>query len=433
MENNDLSFITPVGLAFTIFLGILALLLPRRFAIVPIIMAACYLTLGQQILVAGLHFTIFRILILVGLTRLAIRKEIRWIKLNTIDKTLVLWVISSIVVYTLLWQTAGAFINRLGLAYDAIGIYFLSRFFIRDIREFFNLIKILAILVVPLAIVMLIESKTGRNMFYVFGGVSEFSEIRGDLVRSQGPFRHPILAGTFGATSMPLFVALWWQSRAGRILFFLGVISATIITITSASSGPAVAYVFAIIGLTMWFFRKNMRAVRWAFLLSLITLHLIMKAPVWFLIARLSGVIGGSGWHRAELIDQAVKHFDEWWLMGTKVTAHWMPYALDIDLARADITNQFIAQGVNGGLLTMVLFILLLVRSFQGVGKALSMEGHSAGIRIGLWTLGTSLLAHVVSFFSVSYFDQMNIFWYLLLAAISISINPQPAKTAVKS
>lgn len=433
MENKELSFITPIGLAFTIFLGILTLLLPRRFAIVPILMAACYLTLGQQILVAGLHFTIIRILILVGFVRLVIRKEIHLIKFNTIDKTLVLWVVSSIIMYTLLWQTTGAFINRLGLAYNAIGIYFLSRFFIHDIREFFNIIKVLAILVVPLAIVMLIESKTGRNIFYAFGGIPEFSEIRGGLVRCQGPFRHPILAGTFGATAMPLFVALWWQDWRGKILFFLGVISATIITITSTSSGPAAAYIFAIIGLTMWFFRDNMRAVRWALLLSLIALHIVMKAPVWFLIARLGGVIGGGGWHRAELIDQAVKHFDEWWLMGTKVTAHWMPYALDIDLTRADITNQFIAQGVNGGLLTMVLFILLLVRSFQGVGKAISMEGQPIGIRIGLWTIGTSLLAHVVSFFSVSYFDQMNIFWYLLLATISISSNPQLAKTAVKS
>lgn len=36
-----------------------------------------------------------------------------------------------------------------------------------------------------------------------------------------------------------------------------------------------------------------------------------------------------------------------------------------------------------------------------------------------IWSLGVSLFIHAVSFLSVSYFDQMIVFWYLLLAMIS--------------
>ena len=39
--------------------------------------------------------------------------------------------------------------------------------------------------------------------------------------------------------------------------------------------------------------------------------------------------------------------------------------------------------------------------------------------------MGTAVFAHIVSFFSVTYFDQIRIFWYLLLAGIAtVSIFP---------
>jgi len=40
-------------------------------------------------------------------------------------------------------------------------------------------------------------------------------------------------------------------------------------------------------------------------------------------------------------------------------------------------------------------------------------------IRIILWALGATLVAHIASFFSVRYFDQIIVFWYLLLVMIS--------------
>jgi len=34
-----------------------------------------------------------------------------------------------------------------------------------------------------------------------------------------------------------------------------------------------------------------------------------MKVPIWFLMNRIGAIIGGTGWHRAELIDQFVRRF----------------------------------------------------------------------------------------------------------------------------
>jgi len=293
-----------------------------------------------------------------------LRGEFRSIKLNRIDKALLWWTLSSIVTYFLLWQTYDAFKDKLGLAYNAIGFYFLFRFLVRDLDEVVQVLKITAILVVPLAGSMLMEKATGRNSFALFGGVDPVTAVREGVLRCQGPFGHPILAGTFGAVLLPFFIALWL--RGHKTLALLGIASSTVITITSGSSGPIMAYLAGILGLGLWSLRKKMRAIRWGLLLTLLALHLVMKVPVWFLIARV-GVFGGStGFHRALLIDRAVANIGGWWLVGTKSTASWA----DKDQGLFDVTNQYLLEGADGGLLTMFLFIMIIARCFQGVGRS---------------------------------------------------------------
>jgi hypothetical protein len=219
---------------------------------------------------------------------------------------------------------------------------------------------------------------------------------------------------------MPLFVGLWFHSLRDRLLAASAILSATFIVITSSSSGPLLAYLMGMVGLTCWAFRSNMRAIRWGIVVLLLSLHAYMKAPVWFLIARVSNLVGGGGWHRSELIDTAIRHFNEWWLMGTTYTAHWMPYALAINPNTADITNQFISEGLSGGILSMCLFIWMIVQCFKMNGMAAHNDTQfSLPERFMIWSLGCALLGHVASFLSVTYFDQIIIFWYLVIAMIA--------------
>ena len=364
MFEGDISTITPLGLVFTLVMGVLMVVLPRRYAPIPMIMAGCYITLGQMVYVAGLHFSVMRIMILVGWVRVITRREFKELKFNRIDKALLVWAIASFIMYNIQWQTYDAFINRLGFLYNALGLYFLFRCLIRNLDEVIHAIKLLAFIILPFALLMLYEKITGHNLFSVFGGVPEFTVVRDGKLRCQGPFRHPILAGTFGATLMPCFAGLW-TIKGARLFAIIGLISATIITITAASGGPVSAYAAGMLALALWPMRNSMRIIRWGVLFVLIFLHLIMKAPVWYLIARLSDIVGGTGWHRAELIDQAIKNIDEWWLVGSHYTAHWMPYVMPDNPDMADITSHYIMEGLNGGILAMSLFIWLLICSFS--------------------------------------------------------------------
>lgn len=410
-------------------MGTLLILLPRRLAIIPIAATTCYMTFGEQIVAAGLHFTMLRVLVLMACARLVLRQDTRSFRWQRIDTLVLMWTVSSIATYTLLWQTSEALINRLGLAYDAVGFYFIFRVLIRDIEDVRRCCRIFAVMLLPLAVAMLCEKVTGRNPFYVFGGVPEFTEIREGVLRCQGPFGHPILAGTFGAVWLPLFVGLWWQGKGNRVVALLGIVSSTAITLLSGSSGPVAAFLAGIVGLCLWRMRNYMRVVRWGIVLSLVVLQIVMKAPVWFIFGHLNILSGSTGWHRANLIDRTIAHFFDWWLVGTKDTVSWGVWA-------GDITNQFISQAVRGGLITLVLFVYIVVVAFSGLGRAIRVSRREARrTQLLLWALGCTLFAHIAGFFNVSYFDQNVVSWYLLLAMIATTVSlycyeKRPSRTA---
>lgn len=418
------SSITPFGLIVLFSVGILILTLKREQAFIPLILFACYYPVSGAVVIAGLNFFAPRLLLLFAWARVLLRREISTVNFNNIDKSLVWYVALSVVMNFLLERSGSALANRLGQAYDLIGFYFFFRAIILNFEDIERIFRFLGLIILPLTCLMLYEEFTGRNLFSLLGGVPEFSAVRGDQLRAQGPFRHPVLAGTFGATVMPFFVGVWLSNTSARIFAISGFVCATAIMILTSSSGPALAYCFGIIALFFWRFRERMRAVRWALFFSLIGLHLIMKAPIWFLIGRISNLIGGTGWHRSELIDQAIKHFDEWCFVGTTYTAHW---ARDTGLITlpdfpnmVDITNQYIVIAVNGGILPLAAFIAAIAFAFREVGKAWrSLPDELNPSRLVVWSLGASLFSHVVSFTSISYFDQLNVFWFLLLAMIS--------------
>ena len=87
-----------------------------------------------------------------------------------------------------------------------------------------------------------------------------------------------------------------------------------------------------------------------------------------------------------------------------------------------DITNQYIMEGVNGGVLKLLLFVIIIFICFGGIGRRLRAEGAESPTTFFVWALGATLFAHCLSFISVTYFDQIIIIWYWLLAAVALVI-----------
>jgi len=420
MDQSDVSNITPLALIALLITAYLIWSLPRRYAVCPMLAMVCLMPLGQDIVIFGLHFYLFRVLIFVGALRVLLKQEFRELTLTRTDKIFIWWIAVSIVFGTLAKPSMQLFINRLGDAYNAAGCYFLLRCLLVDFDDLLISIRTLAWLSIPVAALMVTEKLTGHNLFSVFGGVPEITAVRDGHLRCQGAFRHPILAGTFGATQIPLFIALWFYRPQFRRLALVATASAMAIVGTASSSGALMALMASFGGMMLWKWRGRMRLVRWGALAMLAILAMVMNAPVWYLFDRLSSITGGTGWFRSFLIDQTIAHFNEWWLFGTTYTAHWAPSGevLPSDPNMMDITNHYIVQGVSGGLLKLILFLAIIVASFKTVGRWIKEHDDTEGA-ILVWAAGVSLFSHCLSFVSTTYFDQIVVVWYWVLAIIA--------------
>jgi len=410
------TLLSTIGIVFLIVGVLLICVVPRKHLILPLLFTIFCTPLDQQLVVGGLHLTIFRILILFAWLRVLAGHWTKDYSPSPIDRAMILWAIASTFTFICLWGEWGAVVNRLGFLYNAFGVYFLFRILVRDLDDADRAVRVFAIICGVLAALMLNERVTGHNVFSIFGGVPELSAIREGNLRAQGPFAHPILAGTFGAILLPLFLGLWWRHKY-RKTAVLGIISAVVMVVVSASSTPIMATLAGVGALFFWPFRKWMRAFRWGVLAMLVALHLVMKAPVWALIGRID-VMGGSSYHRYELINQFILHFSEWWLTGTRYTSSWGFYM-------HDLSNQFVTEGVEGGLITFCLFLWIIVCCFQALGRARKSRFSDLSSRKGVWALGATLTACLAAFIGTSFFDQTIVAWYALLAMIAGSALPR--------
>jgi hypothetical protein len=420
----------PAVLIVILIAGILTCVLPRRKAVVPFLLAAILTPMDQVLVIGSLHFFMLRVLVLFGIIR--ILKDTLWSKralfsggMNKIDVAVILLTVFTALNGILLFQASGAVINQLGNLYTVFGVYFLLRFLIRDEEDIVRTIQTMAGIAAIVAAVMTYEVATGHNPYAMLGGarVADYASLamRDDRFRARGPFGHSILAGTFGAVLLPLFVALWWKARKHRMIAVMGIISATVITVACNSSTPVLGYAAGVLALCLWPLRQWMRAMRWAILLTLVCLQLVLKNPVWHLITRIDIIGGSSSWHRFMLVDQCIRHFGDWWLLGVKDTSGW-------GWEMWDTANQYVSVCANSGLLPFILLLGILIYGFKYLGRARRAAGKDRKRALFIWGLGSALFANVVAFFGISYFDQTMVAWYGLLAMIPAAMVVRPKK-----
>ncbi|HOW72108.1 MAG TPA: hypothetical protein PKY77_16035 [Phycisphaerae bacterium] len=373
---------------------------------------ACFVAPAQRIVVVGLDLNFLRLMVLAGWTRLVLRGEIgafRWCRL---DVLLVTWAASSTIAYTVLTGSVEAFINRMGMSYDAVGMYVLFRCLIRDWDDATTAVYGFMLVSVPILLCFAIEHASGYNVFAFLGGVPAITVIREGRLRCQGAFAHPILAGCFCASMTPLFVAQWWRARRMSLALGASVFSSLAIIVLCASGTPVTAVGFGLVGAAMFWLRFHMKWICAIAVGVTVGLHMVMKAPVWHLVSRLDVVSGNTSWHRYQVIDQAIKHFDEWWLVGSASISHWGVHA-------GDITNQYVLEGVTGGAVTLVLFLSIIFAAFGMVGRMWRVFQRDPYRLAFSWALGVSLFIHCTSYLAVTYFGQMIMVWYLHLAMIA--------------
>ncbi len=404
-----------------LILAVFTATLPRRWAAVAIAAGALFLTQGHTLQVFGYAFHVPRILAYIAFARVLIRKELLIHSLNRLDIAFLL-----VYAYTttiLVFRPDEPIPLRFAKMADMMTGYLAFRALLQSPDELKDFLIRFSLLLIPFVALLMVERLTGRNPFAIIGG-NTTAWLREGVARCFGSFRHPSLMGSVGASFFPLFVALGLAQNTRK----WGAIGAALclgVVYLSNSGGPLSALAMGVVAWAIWPLRKKMKHLRWAMVLGISLLALIMKAPIWYIFARVSSITGGTGWHRSYLIEVSMRHFDRWWLVGLPIseTRGWFPYNL-ASTGGADMTNQFIALGLQGGIAAIVLFLVFLTQAYKFLGRALASlrsdtQRYSVENEYLLWGLGATVTVHISNFLGITYWDQFWLLWLLHMAAVS--------------
>jgi hypothetical protein len=257
---------------------------------------------------------------------------------------------------------------------------------------------------------MLREQSTGQNVFAFASGLPP--EIREGNVRAAGTMG-ALGSGAFAGVLIPLFLWLWTENKS-RIAACAGIAGATTMVFASHSSTSWLAYGASLIGIGFWYLRERMRLVRWGIVALLVGLHLVMNGPVWSLIEKIDLTGGSSSFHRYMLVDNCIRHFGDWWLLGSKYYADW-------GFVMFDVCNQFVLTAVRGGLLSLIIYIGIYQRGFSMIGSARKRARGDSQREWLLWCFGSALAATIVSSFGINYTFHLTICFFCLLVGISVA------------
>lgn len=176
----------PISLVITVSLCLSILVVPRKYLLLPFIAAACIIPMDQRIIVVEMDFTSLRFCVLAGFIRLFLRGEMRPIQFNHIDKLFFAWLIAGAIIYVLQWQSFDAVINRSGVLFDGVGLYWIFRQSFRNWNDVVNAIQFFAFFAILSAPLFLVERIQQHSPYSILGH-SPAAFHRGRF-RCSGPF-----------------------------------------------------------------------------------------------------------------------------------------------------------------------------------------------------------------------------------------------------
>lgn len=417
-----------VTLSISIVLAVLVLTVRPRHAFVIYIAALLWYPSFLAISIGTIDIMIGRVLVSVLFLRCLcddkIRSRFKWSRL---DK----WVAWSIVVYIVIaiivhpaWSVLE---NRGGFLMDTWLAYMVARFIITDRPTLISIIKSVGIILLPLAILGCAEAISGWQPFVplrryrpwnpVFGMTTVGS--RWGITRAVGPFSHPVLFGGCFVMFLPLLWYLRYQKKDWKTLSrFLSVV-AVIGALSSMSAGPWIMVTVAVFCLFMERHKKLVKPAAISFAVLCVFIQILSSTAFYYVFAKYGSKLGGAGMHRAILIDVAIRHLDQWWLIGTKgQDPGWGHY---LGMTWTDVTNEYILAGIRYGMAGVLVLCGVLTVAFKQIivsyKKAVTPEMKSL-----YWSLGSVLFAVIVVWTSISFFGQLISLFYVMLGIIGSSV-----------
>ena len=204
----------PIFASVALVLVAAQIALPRRLAFVPLLAAICHLPNVSILGMGGGNFPITRLIIGVGLIRAVAFRVPICSPGHPLNVFVAVW--SCVAILTSLAHTSEEYsplIYSLGLVYNAAGTYLYARAYIKDLDSFALFVKCLIIVLLPLALLMMLENVTGRNSYAGFGGGIQRARV---LARGQDPGDGALRSSYFGRHCRGKFAPVRADALAAR-------------------------------------------------------------------------------------------------------------------------------------------------------------------------------------------------------------------------
>ena len=418
-----------VTLTFAIIISLLAVTLRPSYALAAYITGLLWYPSFLAVSIGTIDILVGRIVVVVLLLRCLfddqIRSKFTWSRLDTC-------VALSMLIYVGVWLSAvpetmlSLIENRGGFVLDTWFAYMVTRFIVTDRARLISLAKCISIVLVPLAILGVIESFTSWQPFAPLRRYCPWSseisirDQRWGLTRAIGPFSHPILFGGSFAMFLPLIFYLRHQRNYWRTLAY--VLSGIVLVgaLSSMSSGPWVMVIVVIFCLIMERYKQWVKPLIIFSVFSCISIGVLSNRPFYHVLASYANLTGGSGWHRARLIDLAIEDFNEWWFAGYR--GEDPGWGQHLGMSHTDVTNEFILAGVKYGILGVIVLCVVLVVAFRGIISTYKKAIYPV-IKSLYWALGSVLFSVLITWLSVSFFGQLMSLFYCMLGIIGSSFH----------
>ena len=415
-----------VTLLIAIFASLLVLILrpARAFAIyvIALLIYPTYLVVQIGTLDISAVRIIVAVLLLRCLCDTELKARFKWCRLDS-------WVsfgaIVSVVIPLISWRmpVLKALENRSGALMDTYFVYLIARFCITDRRDMVVVIKWIGVILIPLALVGIVESVTGWQSYAPLKaycpwanitGVVE-KNIRSGLYRSVGPFSNSIIFGASFAMFLPLVCGLRNEKGYWRKLAYLLTGLTIAGTLSSMSSGPVMMVIIIIGCLILEHFKYLVKPIIISAIFSCFIVDIMSNRNFYDVFVTYINPIGGSGWHRSRLIHLAIDHFGEWWLVG--YGGRDPGWGASLGMTWTDNTNHYIMAGVKFGLLGVIAVCGILTVSIMTLIR-LYNASEDPTLQSWYWALGSLIVMLAIAFNAILFSGQASTIFYCILGII---------------
>jgi len=394
-----------------------------------------YLVVQLGVLNISVGRIVVAVLLLRCLLNIRIRANFKWCRL---DSLATFGAIANLCIAMVAWNMpmAKSFQNESGHIMDTYFAYLAARLYLANYKTTVTSIKWIGLALIPLAMLGVVESYTGWGPYYRLVVYCPWQQVAEPLLaertgfyRAIGPFNHPILFGAAFAMFLPM--VYWLKHQGGRWRTGSYVIAGILAigTLSSMSSGPIMTLIFTFLFLLLERYKHYVKTLIILFVFSCVIVGVVSNRSVYHVIASYADPIGGSGWHRAKLMDLAIEHFNEWWLAGYgQIDPGW---GESLGMSWTDITNNYIVAGVKYGLLGIITLCGMLAVSISTLIQLHnSTQNHL--LKSYCWVLGSVIVAFIISFNAFHLFGQAETLFYCIFGFVGSSANMRLGSNCVK-